>query len=329
MSQICPKISLGMPVYNGKNYIEQAICSILDQTYSDFEIIISDNASGDGTEDICRYYSGIDNRVRYFRNDTNIGAAKNFNRTVLLAKGKFFKWAAHDDILAPDYLKKCLQVLEQDDSLILCFPMTIIVNQYGDPIRKYEISMKNISSERVDMRFRDLVLINHWGIEIFGLMRKDYIKATNLLATYPGSDRTFMAELSLKGRFYEIPEYLFYSRDHSERSIRTGTVRSRAGWWDTRNANRIVFPQWRLFLELIRCVNAAPLAGGERRACYLCLLMWLTSNLNWALMLLDLAVAVEPRSWEFVWGLKRKFLKKAKKEVQNMKDDLISRKSES
>lgn len=324
MSQICPKISLGMPVYNGKNYIEQAIRSILDQTYSDFEIIISDNASDDGTEDICQYYSGIDNRVRYFRNDTNIGAAKNFNRTVSLAKGEFFKWAAHDDILAPDYLKRCLEVLEQDDSLILCFPMTIIVNEYGDPIGKYEISMKNISSERVDMRFRDLVLINHWGIEIFGLMRKDRIKVTNLLATYPGSDRTFMAELSLIGRFYEIPEYLFYSRDHSERSTRKGSVHSRAGWWDTRNMNRIVFPQWRLYLELIRCVRAATLSGRERRACYLCLLRWLTSNLNCALMLLDLAVAVEPRSLEIVRGLKRKYSKKGKNEVRDTKDNLIS-----
>lgn len=329
MSRICPKISLGMPVYNGKNYIEQAICSILDQTYPDFEIIISDNASDDGTEDICRYYSGIDNRVRYFRNDTNIGAAKNFNRTVLLAKGEFFKWAAHDDMLAPDYLNLCLQVLENDESLILCFPKTILVDDCGHTIGRYEVSMKNISSESPAVRFRDLVLINHWGVEVFGLFRKRVLDTRELLAGYPGSDRTFMAELSLIGRFYEIPEYLFFSRDHRERSTRIGTIHSRAGWWDTKNSGQIVFPQWRLFVELVRCVNTVPLSGRERRACYLCLLRWLTSNLNWALMLMDLAVAVEPRSWEFVWGLKRKFLKKGKNEVRDTKDDLISQKSES
>lgn len=319
MSRICPKISLGMPVFNGKNYIEQAIRSILEQTYSDFELIISDNASDDGTEDICRYYTGIDDRVRYFRNDTNIGAAKNFNHTVLHAKGEFFKWAAHDDMLAPDYLNLCLQVLENDESLILCFPQTILVDDCGHTIGRYEVSMKNISSESPVVRFRDLVLINHWGIEIFGLFRKRVLDAGELLSDYPGSDRTFMAELSLIGRFYEIPEYLFLSRDHCERSTRIGTIHSRAGWWDTKNSGQTVFPQWRLFIELARCVNKVPLSGRERRACYLCLLRWLTSNLNWALMLMDLAVAVEPQSWELVRGLKRKISRKGKKETWKRK----------
>ncbi len=318
-----------MPVFNGKNYIEQAIISILEQTYSDFELIISDNASDDGTEDICRYYTGIDDRVRYFRNDANIGAAMNFNRTVLHAKGEFFKWAAHDDMLAPDYLNLCLQVLENDESLILCFPKTILVDDCGHTIERYEVSMKNISSESPVVRFRDLVLISHWGVEIFGLFRKRVLDAGELLAGYPGSDRTFMAELSLIGRFYEIPEYLFFSRDHRERSTRIGTIHSRAGWWDTKNSGQTVFPQWRLYLELIRCVNSAQLAGRERRACYMTLIKWLTSNLNWVLMLIDLAVAVEPRSWEFVLGLKRKFLKKGKNKVRKTKDDLISQNSKS
>jgi glycosyltransferase involved in cell wall biosynthesis len=318
-----------MPVFNGKNYIEQAIISILEQTCSDFELIISDNASDDGTEDICRYYTGIDERVRYFRNDINIGAAKNFNRTVLLAKGEFFKWAAHDDMLAPDYLNSCLRVLEKDESLILCFPKTILVDDCGHTIGRYEVSMKNISSESPAVRFRDLVLINHWGIEIFGLFRKRVLDAGELLAGYPGSDRTFIAELSLIGRFYEIPEYLFFSRDHRERSTRIGTIHSRAGWWDTKNSGQTVFPQWRLFLELAKCVNRVPLSGRERRACYLCLLRWLTSNLNWALMLMDLAVAVEPQSWERVRGLKRKISRKGKKENLDTKDDLITQNSKS
>ena len=329
MSQICPKISLGMPVYNGENYIEQAIRSILEQTYSDFELIISDNASDDSPEEICRNYSEKDRRLRYYRSDMNVGAARNFNRTALHAKGEFFKWVAHDDVLAPDYLNRCLQVLEQDESLILCFPKTILVDDCGHTIGNYEVNMKNISSERPDVRFRDLVLINHWGVEIFGLFRKSVLDTTELLASFPGSDRTFMAELSLMGRFYEIPEYLFYSRDHPERSTRIGTIHSRAGWWDTKNSGQTVFPQWRLFIELFRSVNTAPLSGRERRACYLCLLRWLTSNLNWALMLMDLAVAVEPQSWEFVRGLKRKFSKKSKKEGRDTKNDLISQDLES
>ena len=131
MNDRIPKVSIGMPVLNGENYIEPAIRSILAQTYSDFELIISDNASQDRTEEICLYYAKKDRRIRYHRNDSNIGAARNFNRTVELAKGQYFKWAAHDDTLAPEYLEKCLEVLEQDESLILCFPENNISEWIG------------------------------------------------------------------------------------------------------------------------------------------------------------------------------------------------------
>lgn len=324
MNQNHPKISLGMPVFNGENYIEPAIRSIMAQTYSDFELIIADNASQDRTEEICRRYSEKDSRIRYYRNDSNIGAARNFNLTVELAKGEFFKWAAHDDTLAPEYLKRCLEVLEQDESLILSFPKTILVNHSGDTLGKYEVHMSNISSKRPQARFRDLVFVSHWGIEIFGLFRKSVLDATNLLASFPGSDRTFMAELSLVGRMYEIPEYLFYSRDHSERSTKTGTIHSRAGWWDTKNTGQTVFPQWRLFYELIRIVKNARISPKERAACYMYMAKWPASSLNWVRMIMDLATAVEPRSWEYAQWLKRKFSKKGKNEVRDTKEDLMS-----
>lgn len=324
MRREIPKISIGMPVFNGGNYIEQAICSILEQTYSDFELIITDNASEDETEEICRDYAEKDNRVRYHRYVTNVGAAKNFNRAVYLAQGEFFKWAAHDDMLDPDYLGRCLRVLENDESLILCFPKTILVDDCGRTTGRYKVSMKNISSASPVARFRDLVLINHWGVEIFGLFRKSALDTTGLLAGFPGSDRTLMAQLGLIGRFYEIPEYLFFSRDHRKRSTRVGTIHSRAGWWDTRNTGHTVFPQWRLLVELFRCVSSAPISDAERRSCRLCLLRWIASNLNWARMLMDLAVAFEPRSWEFVNGIRKKLNGVNQKEVRDAKKDLFS-----
>jgi len=295
-----------MPVFNGENYIEPAIRSILDQTYQDFELVICDNASQDGTEGICRSYAEKDPRVKYRRNDENVGAAGNFNLTVHLSGGEYFKWAAHDDTLAPEYLERCLEVLEQDRRVILAFPKTILVDHYGDPVSKYEVNMNNIMSESASKRFRDLILINHWGVEIFGLFRKSVLESTGLLESFPGSDRTIMAELALMGRFYEIPEYLFYSRDHSERSTRTGTIHTRAGWWDTKKTGQTVFPQWRLFYELIKIVKRSGLPSGEKTACYSCVLKWLASNHNWARMLMDLAVAVEPSSWDMARGLKRK-----------------------
>ncbi|HKJ45099.1 MAG TPA: glycosyltransferase family 2 protein, partial [Balneolales bacterium] len=109
-----PRVSIGMPVYNGENYIERAISSILAQTYKDFELIISDNASTDKTQEICKMFVGRDNRVRYHRNSKNIGAARNYNIVFRLSRGKYFKWAAHDDELAPAFLEDAVNVLEKN-----------------------------------------------------------------------------------------------------------------------------------------------------------------------------------------------------------------------
>src|SRR5688572_7662493 len=121
----CPKVSIGLPVYNGENYLSQALDSLLGQTYSDFELIISDNGSTDRTQEICRAYAIKDRRVRYFRSATNRGAAWNFNNVFALSSGKYFKWAAHDDICAPEFLERCLEVLECDPGIVVCFPKTM------------------------------------------------------------------------------------------------------------------------------------------------------------------------------------------------------------
>src|SRR5262245_52473779 len=96
-----PTVSIGLAVYNGGQYLAQAIESILGQSYADFELIISDNASTDETETICRSYVARDERIRYSRNATNIGGARNENLTTTLARGRYFRWAAHDDYLEP------------------------------------------------------------------------------------------------------------------------------------------------------------------------------------------------------------------------------------
>lgn len=310
MSQINPKISLGLPVFNGENYIELTIRSILDQTYTDFELIISDNASLDRTEEICRDYSEKDSRIRYYRNEKNLGLARNFRIVFELSSGKYFKWAAHDDIIAPDYLSKCVNVLEQDSSIVMCYTKTKLINEHGKVLYDYDITLENTASPNPQDRFKDLVLINHWGSEIFGLIRSDTLKMTPLIASYAGSDRPLIAELSLHGRFYEIPEYLFFSRDHTERSVRKETIHSREALFDPANAGKVAFPHWRLLLEYWKSVRRFPLNRYERIYCYLHLGRWLIVNLNWARMLMDLAMAVEPRSWELIWRLKRKSINK-------------------
>src|ERR1700737_2789384 len=92
-----PRVSIGLPVYNGERYLRFAIDSLLEQDYINFELIISDNASTDATQAICQEFADKDPRVRYYRNQTNLGASGNYDRVFELARGDLFKWAAHDD----------------------------------------------------------------------------------------------------------------------------------------------------------------------------------------------------------------------------------------
>lgn len=106
-----PLVSIGMPVYNGERYIRQALDSLLAQDYANFELIISDNVSTDGTQGICLEYAARDERIRYYRNETNLGALRNFNRVFELSSGKYFMWAAHDDVWNPAYVQEVLALL--------------------------------------------------------------------------------------------------------------------------------------------------------------------------------------------------------------------------
>ncbi len=132
MSNLTPRVSVGLAVYNGENYLREAIDSILAQTFTDFELILSDNASTDKTQEICLEYAAKDKRIRYYRNDQNIGGIRNQIRTVELSRGEYYKLAAHDDVCAPDFLEKCVEVLDRDPSVVLCYPKTKIIDENGN-----------------------------------------------------------------------------------------------------------------------------------------------------------------------------------------------------
>ncbi len=152
-----PRVSIGLPVYNGENYLKDAIDSILSQTFTDFELIISDNASTDRTQDICQAYAVKDPRIRYYRIKQNQGAARNFNRVFELSLGGFFKWAAHDDIIASDYISKCVEVLDKDESIVLCNSKVKFINNYGKIIEDYNISSDKTNSQKPQDRFGYLI----------------------------------------------------------------------------------------------------------------------------------------------------------------------------
>ena len=121
---------------------------MLAQTFEDFEIIVSDNASTDGTAAIVERYAERDSRVRLLRQPQNVGAARNYNYTVELAKGEYFKWAAHDDLCAPTFLERCVGVLDSRPEVATCYTRT----QYVDGERKPLHTSNGGSSRRIPIR---------------------------------------------------------------------------------------------------------------------------------------------------------------------------------
>jgi len=269
MSRDKPRVSIGLPVFNGEDYIEQALESILAQTYRNFELIISDNASTDSTSKICHGYADKDPCVRYYRNEKNLGGPANYNRTFDLSTGEYFKWAAHDDVIAPDFLLKCVQVLDRDPEVVLCHPRARIIDEQGAVIEDYDVHLRT-DSPQPHVRFHDLIWVRHWCLQVHGLIRRSALKMTPLHGEYASADRVLLIQLALLGRFHEIPEYLFFSRRHGQQGSRlVHDLHSYATWFDRTKKGQFQAPASKLVLQHFRAVRDAPLSPSERARCYL------------------------------------------------------------
>ena len=273
MNQNTPLVSVGMPVYNGEGYIAQSVESILSQTFQDIELIISDNASTDATEQICRVYVAKDPRVRYYRSDQNRGASWNHNRVVALARGEYFKWQCHDDYCDSTFLEKCLPVVRCDPSVVLCYPQFVRVDDQGK--RLGTKSSRVLGGGEPHERFRSLIYRRDSCEEIYGVTRTAVIRKTALLGPYSNSDDTFLAELILHGQFREVPEPLFSYRIHPAQSTSAYPDRSRRMvWFNTSAVSRFSLPFLRLFAGYLSLVWRSPLRWREKVRCYSSLIGW-------------------------------------------------------
>jgi glycosyltransferase involved in cell wall biosynthesis len=271
-----PRVTVGLPVFNGEAYLVEAIESVLGQTFTDFELIISDNGSTDGTAAICRAYAARDPRVRYVRSPRNQGAAWNYNRLVELAQGDYFRWLAADDALAPTLLEKSVFILDSYPRVVLAFTWTQDIDESGSPLRVKHSTVGADSAQPHD-RFRGLANVVPWHNceEVFGLMRTAILRQTAMIAPYTDSDRTLLAELGLHGPFYEISEPLFLHRIHATSSVVVNPDgHARAAWFDPRLRDKLVLPNWRQLSELARVIRRSPVRGLERFLCYLELGRW-------------------------------------------------------
>lgn len=297
MADRIPRVSIGVPVRNGQRYIRQALDSLLAQSFSDLEVIICDNASTDDTEQICRECAARDNRVRYHRNPSDIGPASNHNLCFEMSRGEYFRWHAHDDMCAPQYLEKCVELLDRDRSVMVAYPRTLIIDELGQRLADYEFKVAT-DSHSAARRFGELVLVNHRvhrAVEIFGLMRASGLRMTPLQGSYARGDSVLLARVALLGRFVELPERLFLSRTHATQSMqmvpaRLNNGRSRLSkylgtgpvpppeWWDSTRRGKVNFPEWNLMKEYWRSIGLAPLSLSERAACHWVMVQWLAWN---------------------------------------------------
>lgn len=306
-----PRLSIGLPVYNGEAYLAQALDSILAQSFEDFELIIADNASTDHTPAIIQDYASQDRRIRVQRNEQNIGAAPNFNLTFELARGEYFKWAAHDDVLDPRFFERCIDVLDHDQSIVLCYSRVAQIDELGNQTGNYDYPM-NVAAARPVARFHDLVLVEHFCIAIFGIHRRDVLLQTPLIDSFVGSDRTLLAELALRGRFCELPEYLFFRREHADTSGRAYPVHRRLQWFDPKQKKKIYLPYWKTGLEFFKAANRVPLGFSARLASDQIVLKWFFSRRKQLINDFKAVIVYTfPKSLELVHGIRKFSSKKA------------------
>lgn len=261
-------VSIGLPVFNGERFIREAIDSILSQTFGDFELIISDNASTDGTENICKEYCDRNKCVRYYRNSSNYGAAQNYNQLVQLATGKYFKWASHDDVCAPRLIERCVEILDQEPAVVLCYAKTTFIDEKSQTINEYEDKL-NLCTPEPHLRFRQFLKKPAGCNPVFGMMRRDVLAATRLIGSFEGSDYNLLAELCLRGRFWEVPERLFYRRNHPQMSRRASkTSRDFSRWFNAQYRGRNRLPCLKILRELLKSINQAPIDSHQKLLCY-------------------------------------------------------------
>jgi glycosyltransferase involved in cell wall biosynthesis len=269
-----PRVSIGLPVYNGEDYLESAATSLLEQDFPDLELVLADNGSTDRTPQICAELARRDPRVVVHRSEQNRGAAWNYNRAFALSRGEYFKWAAHDDLYRPSFVSRCLEVLERRPEVVIAYTTAVDIDAAGRPVKEFAphpYAEDPTASERI----ASLLGYSSSCFECFGLMRRKDLARTRLIGAYTSSDRALLFELALLGRFHEIPEPLFLHRQHPERGMaRFKDPRQRNAWFDPTRAYKLTFPRWRLFAEYVGALARGPVPAAERARCLRPLASW-------------------------------------------------------
>jgi glycosyltransferase involved in cell wall biosynthesis len=281
-----PRLTIGMPVYNGERYLSESLDALLGQTFEDFELVISDNASTDGTADICLRYQQLDSRIRYIRQPHNLGSAGNHNFLMRESRSELFKWAAADDLYARELLARCIALLDEHPQAVLAHSWTAAIDDDSKLTQALAYPLATDSSSAPE-RFHTMLFGNgedDGGLiradDQYGVMRTAMLRQVAPLNSFYHADRVQMTEIALHGPFLQFPEWLYFRRDHSGRPQHsTPTVRGWCSNMDPRRANKLVHPTARLLGEFlwgyVAAIRRSPLSRADRMECYRILARWI------------------------------------------------------
>ena len=273
-----PQVSIGMPVYNGENFIEQAIESLLRQTFGDFELIISDNASTDATASICERFAAQDARIRYLRANKNHGASWNHEVVIRAARAPLFKLAAHDDTCESTHLERCVSALKDNPNAVLAYTKTLMRFEQRDQLSYYNDEVA-LESPIAALRYGDLLNEAPPAFPIFGVVRLNALLSIPRFEAYKASDRVVLSRLALMSPFIYIDEPLFHYRWHADNA--SNLMNTRDGfyrWWNPNGRSKKVFPELRLAWEHLKSPFLIPLNFKQRRACLREWRLWLRTR---------------------------------------------------
>ncbi len=233
-----PRVTIGLTTFNVGRYLAGSLDAVLAQDFTDFEVVVCDNGSTDGTWEILETYSAADPRVRIHRNETNLGLAGNVARVVSLARGEYFRLTAHDDLMAPTLLGRCVAALDAAPQAVLAYPRGAVIDQDG--VRLFDCEHEpDLRAARPARRVARLVRQWQYFNEQFGVIRTEALRRTGLIRPFAGSDLCLLVELAARGEFHLIDERLFFRRTHPDNSFDAGrTAREHYEWLEPGVARR-------------------------------------------------------------------------------------------
>lgn len=257
-----PLVSIAMTVFNAEPFLAKTLCSLLDQDYKNFELVISDNASEDRSGEICQEFAKRDMRIHYYRNSINMGPARNSYKAIDLCSGEFILTAADHDVYHPTFISSLLQVLQQDESVVLAYPRTVYIDENDQTI---ELMPDNIDTRGLDacQRFSKVIWEFGWMNMVYGLYRSAVFKTVWHSYQTIGPDHIIIANLCLHGSIAQLDEPLFFRRRNRPSETYQECTRRQIDLFCSSNYENLI-PWTRMAYEHIKVITESSLGDEEK-----------------------------------------------------------------